>query len=350
MEQALISVIVPVYNVEKYLPECVESIISQTYDNLEVILIDDGSTDRSGKICDEFAEKDSRIVVIHQKNSGVSAARNRGLDLCRGEYISFVDSDDYYCTDLMESAMNSIPAFTPPPPDLFEFPIQFVNCSGVLQRTESSTLRKNVIIDKTDIHQLIIPGLIHTTENSTHFGAWVTNKLFKRAIIEKNHIRFDNSLTLWEDGIFTIEFIKYAESLISLDTKGYYYRDTPCSLSEKHEGNIYNIAFSIYSKYHRLFSDEYNFGTTFAKQYRFELVHGITMREFKFMSDKSVATSEIRKTIKSGFYNKSMRTWLYNRRRNNPFFFVIEILLRLGFITPAITVYHQYYRFKTSKT
>lgn len=113
MEQALISVIVPVYNVEKYLPECVESIISQTYDNLEVILIDDGSTDRSGKICDEFAEKDSRIVVIHQKNSGVSAARNRGLDLCRGEYISFVDSDDYYCTDLMESAMNALPAFTP---------------------------------------------------------------------------------------------------------------------------------------------------------------------------------------------------------------------------------------------
>ena len=114
MEQALISVIVPVYNVEKYLPECVESIISQTYGNLEIILVDDGSTDRSGKICDEFAEKDSRIVVIHQKNSGVSAARNRGLDVCKGDYISFVDSDDYYCTDLMESAMNALPAFTPP--------------------------------------------------------------------------------------------------------------------------------------------------------------------------------------------------------------------------------------------
>ena len=90
MEQALISVIVPVYNVEKYLPECVESIISQTYGNLEVILIDDGSTDRSGKICDEFAEKDSSIVAVHQKNSGVSAARNRGLDVCKGDYISFV--------------------------------------------------------------------------------------------------------------------------------------------------------------------------------------------------------------------------------------------------------------------
>lgn len=91
----LISVIVPVYNVAVYLPQCVESILSQDYNNLEVILIDDGSTDNSGVICDEFAQKDSRIRVIHQKNGGAAAAKNAGLRMAAGEYLSFVDSDDF---------------------------------------------------------------------------------------------------------------------------------------------------------------------------------------------------------------------------------------------------------------
>ena len=93
-DSPLISVIIPVYNVEKYLHRCLDSVIEQTYKNLEVILIDDGSTDHSGEICDDYAAKDVRIHVIHQENQGVSAARNKGLDNVKGEYITFVDSDD----------------------------------------------------------------------------------------------------------------------------------------------------------------------------------------------------------------------------------------------------------------
>lgn len=94
-EKPLISVIVPIYNVEQYLCKCIDSIISQTYTNLEIILIDDGSPDNCGDICDQYALKDDRIIVIHQKNGGLSAARNSGIDICKGEYISFVDSDDF---------------------------------------------------------------------------------------------------------------------------------------------------------------------------------------------------------------------------------------------------------------
>lgn len=100
--EGLVSVIVPVYNVEPYLEQCVESILAQTYENLEIILVDDGSTDKSGEICDRYAEKDSRIRVIHQENAGVSVARNTGLDICRGDYIGFVDSDDYIASDMYE--------------------------------------------------------------------------------------------------------------------------------------------------------------------------------------------------------------------------------------------------------
>ena len=89
-----ISVIIPVYNVDEFLSECLESVINQTYNNIEIILIDDGSTDESGKICDKYGAKDKRIKVIHQENMGVSSTRNRGIDLSSGEYLTFVDSDD----------------------------------------------------------------------------------------------------------------------------------------------------------------------------------------------------------------------------------------------------------------
>lgn len=106
--EKLISVIVPVYNVEKYLQDCVESIINQTYKNLEIILVDDGATDTSGKLCDEFAIKDNRIKVIHKTNGGLSDARNAGLDVARGEYISFIDSDDWIAPDMYEKMMAAI--------------------------------------------------------------------------------------------------------------------------------------------------------------------------------------------------------------------------------------------------
>lgn len=104
MEQ-LVSVIVPVYNVEEYLDECIESIVLQTYKTLEIILVDDGSTDQSGKKCDEWREKDERITVIHQKNRGVSAARNAGLSNSTGQWIAFVDSDDYIDKNYIEKLL-----------------------------------------------------------------------------------------------------------------------------------------------------------------------------------------------------------------------------------------------------
>lgn len=100
--QPLISVIVPIYNVEKYLNKCIESIVNQTYKNLEILLVDDGSSDNCPKICDDWAKKDERIKVIHKENGGVSSARNAGLDAAAGEYIGFVDSDDYIDSDMFE--------------------------------------------------------------------------------------------------------------------------------------------------------------------------------------------------------------------------------------------------------
>ena len=104
--EELISIIVPIYKTEKYLDRCIKSIINQTYKNLEVILVDDGSPDRCGVICDKWAQKDKRIKVIHKENGGVSDSRNAGLDIANGEYIGFVDSDDYIHKDFIKILYN----------------------------------------------------------------------------------------------------------------------------------------------------------------------------------------------------------------------------------------------------
>ena len=107
-QDALISVIVPVYKVEQYLPKCVESILAQTYTNLEILLVDDGSPDNCGAICEEYARKDPRIKVIHKENGGLSSARNAALDIARGEYIGFVDSDDWIQPEMYETLLSGI--------------------------------------------------------------------------------------------------------------------------------------------------------------------------------------------------------------------------------------------------
>ena len=108
MNESLISVIVPIFKVEDYLNRCVESLIAQTYHNLEIILVDDGSTDTCPQLCDEWAEKDKRIKVIHKKNGGLSDARNAGIRAAEGEYILFVDSDDWVCADYAESLYRAV--------------------------------------------------------------------------------------------------------------------------------------------------------------------------------------------------------------------------------------------------
>lgn len=107
MGEVLVSVIIPVYNVEKYLKKCVESVLNQTYKNLDIILIDDGSTDLSGNMCDDWQKRDKRVTVIHKQNGGLSDARNAGLNIARGTYYAFVDSDDYISSDMIEVMVNS---------------------------------------------------------------------------------------------------------------------------------------------------------------------------------------------------------------------------------------------------
>ena len=138
MEQDyLISIIIPVYNVEKYLRKCLDSIINQTYKKLEIILIDDGSTDNSGKICEEYAKKDDRIIVIHKENAGVSSARNRGIELANGKYIGFIDSDDWIEENMYETLYQN----------LLQFDVDISMCNYSIIRNHKKTFHKHDLED-----------------------------------------------------------------------------------------------------------------------------------------------------------------------------------------------------------
>ena len=192
MTNPLISVIIPVYNVEKYLRQCVDSVLAQTYQNLEIILVDDGSTDQSGQICDEYAGEDKRIKVIHQKNSGVSCARNVGLNVSKGEYIAFVDPDDYIFPDMYRTLLEAIVTNSA---DIALCKYQDVSVDGEVLPTESYIHH--------DFTYLTYEQWFKDLVMHTGVAGVIWNKLFTRRSIGKH--RFDTKFVRAEDVNFVLD-------------------------------------------------------------------------------------------------------------------------------------------------
>lgn len=181
----MISVIIPIYNVEKYLPKCIESILNQTYTNLEIILINDGSTDNCKKICDNYAKIDSRIIAIHKKNGGVSSARNIGLDICKGNYISFIDPDDYINPNMYEKMINIA----------ISKKIDIVSCN--YEKINSNGNTKSFFHPEND--ELITDKnlLLEKVFQYKNFDMVIFNKLYKSYIFKTT--RFPLNVNLGED-------------------------------------------------------------------------------------------------------------------------------------------------------
>ena len=224
-----ISIIIPIYNSEKYLEDCLLSVCEQTFTDFEAILVDDGSKDRSGEICDEFAKRDSRFRVIHKKNEGVSMARNTGLDEAKGEWVAFVDSDDKVKSDYLFSlnklAINKT---------------QIVVC-------DLRCREKKIVVSKEISNEDFVrhPAL-------SAWGPW--NKLFLLDIIKKNHIRFPVDITTMEDNIFVWSYLLHC-TYLSISNKNYYdYKRRNGSLvrSVHRMEEIYRLCLAIVPIYNQL--------------------------------------------------------------------------------------------------
>lgn len=211
--QELISVIVPAYNAVEYLEECVESILQNDYTNLEVLLIDDGSTDGTTELCDRLARNDPRICVVHQDNRGISAARNVGIDNASGIYIAFVDADD-----IVDSKMFSSLA------SLMNGDAKLAICQPYICMREDVDSQIQVASDTVQY--------IHGTEEclvTLSWGVWVWNKLYVREIIEKYNIRFRRECLVSEDQWFNTDYISRISCAAHTNKKLYYHIQTPSS-------------------------------------------------------------------------------------------------------------------------
>lgn len=227
------SVILPVYNVEKYLEECVESILAQTFSDYEIILVDDGSTDTSPAICDEYAQKYDFIRVIHKKNGGLSDARNAGTNIAKGDYLIYIDSDDFltsehFLQDLSERAKESADLIFYKYVKFFDDSKQYGTCAFSYQ----SAL-------KADTYAEQIKALV---EADAFYGmAWI--KALKREFIEKNNIQFEVGL-LGEDMEWNYHVVFYAKSLSLLDQSYLAYRQRKGSITTTHK--LKNLTDFIY--------------------------------------------------------------------------------------------------------
>ena len=222
MRTPLISVIIPVYNVEKYLRRCLDSVIAQTYQKLEIICVDDGSIDDSGKICDQYAVRDARIKVIHQENQGLSAARNRGLDAAEGEYIAFVDSDDYILEDMYKKMLDK----------LLNYNVDLCVCQWQYEFSDGRQVVKRKNIDPTiygrkaslEFARFLYMG---NYENGVVVAAW--NKLYRRALLDK--IRFEGRIH--EDEAFCGRIMAKNISVYVMEEQFYVYAQNGDSLTNK---------------------------------------------------------------------------------------------------------------------
>ncbi len=237
---AEISVIVPVYQVEERLPRCIESVLAQSFMDFELLLVDDGSLDRSGEICDMYAKRDNRIRVFHQGNAGVSAARNRGLEVATGRYIVFIDSDDYVRTEYLENlyvSLNSVKNAG-----------SGIAISGITIVTVDETVKRTVEY----VARTVLDGQLVSFWESNDMSEMrnPVAKIYDKKVLDEHRIRFDTRIHFGEDSIFVFEYLLWCNYIVVTENIDYVYWEKDGSLSKK--VNDFESEYAAFCRYHSI--------------------------------------------------------------------------------------------------
>ena len=297
----LITVIVPVYNVDKYLNDCVDSLIHQTYKNIEIILVDDGSKDESGKICDDYAAKDSRIKVIHKQNEGLGFARNSGLEISTGKYVTFIDSDDVAECDLVEQLMKEV------------VDKDVDTCIGGFKRiTEDgkAVFQESYAVEffsGDDVYNKLFARMLGSApdaHDAIRMSVW--NVLYSMDIIQKYGIRFPSErVFISEDIVWDSEYYRYAQAVSVIGSTAYRYRITPGSLTQKYKPQMIGRICVLYNEMENRLAGDREKITRLQKQFFVNL--RVCIRQEK-PSISGNTQSECRKNIENIFNNGTVRT------------------------------------------
>lgn len=281
-----LSVIIPVYNVENYLMQCVDSVLQQTYTNLEVILVNDGSTDGSASICNALAETDHRIVVIHQDNAGVSAARNAGIRKATGDYLTFVDSDDWIEREMYKTMLETAQANGSPDVVMCDF----MNVLGKEKLKIGSHLQAGMY-QKKEIIKEIYPTLLVTEDFGRIPIVSACTCMFRTELFNKYLLFFDEELRYSEDYLFMAAVMINAESYYYLkDFYFYNYRQIEESRSKKYQPTWWENLINLNRKLKSLLSNnkEYNF----ERQVKLQLIHSVLLVSGSILAHIDISTKE----------------------------------------------------------
>lgn len=225
-----VSIIIPIYNVLKYIDVCINSAINQTYTNIEIILVDDGSPDGCGEKCDEWRKKDNRIKVIHKVNGGLSSARNAGLDVATGEYVLFLDGDDYIKDSLLEEVI----PYMEDGYDMVSFNYYKLYGDGKITPSSYCNLAEYCNDTREKRYHFFVSKLLRY---KLGYEAWA--RVFKKEIIDNYNIRFaDNRIVFAEDVYFSLCYCAHCKNIINLDKILYYYRQHQTSIMSQEISNI----------------------------------------------------------------------------------------------------------------
>ncbi len=257
-----VSIIVPVYNAEGTLRRCVESVLTQEFTDFELILANDGSQDASGALCDQFARSDSRVRVLHKPNSGVSDTRNQAMDLARGRYLQFLDSDDWIAPDATKLLFRAAESH---------------QCDMVISDfyrvvgervSHKGDIEDNTVLTREEY-------AAHMMEDPADFYYGVLwNKLYRRDLIEQYHLRMDPAISWCEDFMFNLEYIRHAETFLALQVPIYYYVKTKGSLATQGLSisktiRMKLLVFEYYDRFYKTVLDEEEYERSRLKVYRF---------------------------------------------------------------------------------
>ncbi|MBO7537936.1 MAG: glycosyltransferase family 2 protein [Prevotella sp.] len=307
MTEELISVIVSVYNIEAYLPKCLETIAAQTYYHLEIILVDDGSTDNSGNICDNFAEKDSRAMVIHQHNQGLWAARNSGQKVAKGNYLMFVDGDDYLHLDAVRTLHQGI-----------NYPKKYD--IAIIDYKKTDIFNEDIITAKEGTIEEIPQETWIFDLVTCNIRRFVWNKLYRRELVEDIYNR---NYPTAQDFDYNIRVFLKAKSVVAIHREMYFWMQRPTSLM--HQSDYWNITYSCLVK---MYHDNYVNLPENKKQYSRDLLSRL-YKDMIFWKNRNYGTNDESAVFAQckKYENDTLKAYWLNWRINILEKIIVTILL-----------------------
>lgn len=331
MSKYFISVIMPIYNAEKYVKKSIDSLVNQTTNEIEIILVDDGSTDGSGSICDQY-DGSENVKIIHKENGGICTARNAGLLQAEGQYVSFIDSDDFMDLVAYEKIIKVLKNNQA---DILDFGWRYVSETG--EKTENFHENpKKRLLDKSYIKKQVLPPLLNLEKNRKNFVfdfSW--NKIYRKEIIDKYQIHFDEKRNTWEDRIFIVEFLKYCKNYYCMDECFYNYVSVPNSLSRRYNAQYLELILANSNLYVELFGEDYDFSAQYATDYWCRSIENMIIQQLRVKDQHPEVIQNIKKILKE----LQVKTWYKNRTKKDQIDYEISQYLKENEYDRVVEIY-----------